>query len=136
MAAKKIPQTKIEDAKPESENSKFFLKWLFVLGGLIAGVLNALSVNSIIASDTQYQIIVTVLMCVGIIVGVFYFNSDEVINIGLRFLILGAAANSISSFYKVGPYLAPFFLGFAYYLGPIVLALIVVYFVKKYILEK
>jgi hypothetical protein len=75
-------------------------------------------------------------MAVGIIVGIFYFNSDDVINIGLRFMIFGAAANTIGGFYKLGDYLAPFFLGFSYYLGPIVLTLVVVYFVKKYILNR
>ena len=136
MATKTSNQPKPENEEVAATNWSFLFKWLFILGGLIAGVLNALAVNNVITSDAQYSYIVTALMTVGIIVGIFYFDSDDVINIGLRFMIFGAAANSISGFYKVGGYLAPFFLGFAYYLGPIVLTLIVVYFVKKYILNK
>ncbi len=136
MAPKTSNQPKPESIAAAATNWNFLLKWLFILGGLIAGVMNALTVNNIITADAQYSYIVTALMTVGIIVGIFYFNSDDVINIGLRFMIFGAAANSISGFYKVGGYLAPFFLGFAYYLGPIVLTLVVIYFVKKYILDK
>jgi len=137
MAPKTTNQPKVEsESSAAATNWNFLFKWLFILGGLIAGVLNALIVNEVITADNQYTFIVTALMTVGIFVGIFYFNSDDLINIGLRFMIFGAAANSINGFYKIGPYLAPFFLGFAYYLGPIVLTLIVVYFVKKYILSK
>jgi len=136
MATKKTPQPLTGNEEIAATNWNFLFKWLFILGGLAAGVLNVLVVNEIIPSDTQYQIIATGLMCVGIIVGLFYFNSDDLINIGLRFIILGQAANFVNGFIKIGGYLAPFFLGFAYYLGPIVVTLSVVYFVKKYILEK
>ena len=66
----------------------------------------------------------------------FIPDSDDVINIGLRYLIFIAVASSVGGFYKIGPYLNAFFTGFSYYLGPIVLTLIVVYFVKKYILNR
>lgn len=135
MATKTTNQPKVESESP-AVNWNFLFKWLFILGGLAAGVLNALITNEVIVPDDQYTYIVTALMAIGIIVGIFYFNSDDLINIGLRFMILGAAAGTIGGFYKIGAYLAPFFLGFSYYLGPIVLTLVVVYFVKKYILNK
>ena len=110
MATKNTNQPKSENEEIASTNWNFLFKWLFILGGLIAGVLNSLIVNEVITADDQYSYIVTALMTVGIIVGIFYFNSDDLINVGLRFMIFGAAANSISGFYKVGAYLAPFFL--------------------------
>jgi len=136
MATKNTNQPKTENEAIAATNWNFLFKWLFILGGLAAGVMNALVTNEVITVDDQYSLIVSALMAVGIIVGIFYFDSDDLINIGLRFMILGAAAGTIGSFYKIGPYLAAFFLGFSYYLGPIVLTLVVVYFVKKYILEK
>ncbi|MBI5944889.1 MAG: hypothetical protein HY864_11020 [Chloroflexi bacterium] len=137
MAPKTTNQPKVEsEASAAAANWNFLFKWLFILGGLTAGVLNALIVNEVITVDDQYSYIVSALMVVGILVGIFYFDSDDLINIGLRFMIFGAAANSINGLYKIGVYLAPFFMGFAYYLGPIVLTLVVVYFVKKYILNK
>lgn len=136
MATKNTNQPKTENEAIAATNWKFLFKWLFILGGLAAGVLNALVTNEVITVDDQYSYIVSALMAVGIIVGIFYFDSDDVINIGLRFMILGAAAGTIGGFYKIGSYLAPFFLGFSYYLGPIVLTLVVVYFIKKYILNR
>jgi lipoprotein signal peptidase len=53
-------------------------------------------------------------MAVGVIVGVFYFDSDNLINIGLRHLTFGAVANAIDSFYVIGLYIGAFFLGLVY----------------------
>lgn len=117
-------------------NWTFLFKWLFIVGGIAAGVMNVLVSNSTLSPNAQYQYIVTALMVIGIFVGIFYFDSNDVVNIGLRFMIFSAVANSLSGFVKLGNYLAPFFMGFAYYLGPIVLTMLVVYFVKKYFLSK
>ena len=136
MATKKTSQPQKDNEGIAATNWNFIFKWLFILGGLTAGVMNALVVNEVVPADAQYSYIVTALIIVGILVGVFYFDSNDLINIGLRFLIFGAAADSVAGLFKIGGYLAQFFLGFAYYLGPIVLTLVVVYFVKKYILSK
>jgi hypothetical protein len=106
----------------------WLLKWVFILGGVIAGLANTFSF--------QNEFLISALMLVGILVGIFYFNSDDVINIGLRYLIFAAVANSVGGFYKIGFYVNAFLVGFSYYLGPIVLTLIIVYFVKKYLLNK
>ena len=111
-----------------SDDWRSIFKWVFILGGVIAGLANIFAF--------QNEFLITGLMLVGILVGLFYFDSDDVINIGLRYLIFIAVASSVGGFYKIGPYLNGFFTGFSYYLGPIVLTLIVVYFVKKYILNR
>ena len=111
-----------------SDDWRAIFKWVFILGGVAAGLANIFAV--------QNEFLITGLMLVGILVGLFYFDSDDVINIGLRYLIFIAVASSVGGFYKIGPYLNGFFTGFSYYLGPIVLTLIVVYFVKKYILNR
>ena len=84
----------------------------------------------------QVEFLISGLMLVGILMGIFYFDSDDVINIGLRYLIFIAVASSIGGFYKIGSYLSGFLVGFSYYLGPIVLTLLIVYFVKKYLLNR
>ena len=111
-----------------SEDWKFIFKWVFILGGVIAGLANMFA--------AQNEFLISGLMLVGVLLGIFYFDSDDVINIGLRYLIFIAVASSVGGFYKIGPYLNGFFTGFSYYLGPIVLTLVVVYFVKKYILNR
>lgn len=110
------------------DNQRWVFQWLFILGGVVAGVANMLAV--------QNEFLISALMLVGVLVGLFYFDSNEVINIGLRYLIFTAVANSVGGFYIIGAYLNDFLTGFAYYLGPIVLTLIITYFVKKYILNK
>ena len=107
---------------------QWLFKWLFILGGVVAGVTNMYAF--------QNEFLITALMVVGILVGLFYFNSDDLINIGLRYLIFTAVANSVGGFYVVGPYVNGFLTGFAYYLGPIVLTLVIVYFFKKYLLSR
>lgn len=109
-------------------NQRWVFQWLFILGGVVAGVANMLAI--------QNEFLISALMLVGVLVGLFYFDSNEVINIGLRYLIFTAVANSVGGFYIIGAYLNDFLTGFAYYLGPIVLTLVIVYFVKKYILNK
>jgi len=107
---------------------KWLFKWIFILGGVVAGLANTLAL--------QNEFLISALMLVGILVGIFYFDSDDVINIGLRYLIFIAVASSVGGFYKIGAYLNGFLTGFSYYLGPIVLTLIIVYFLKKYILNR
>ena len=110
------------------DNQRWVFQWLFILGGVVAGVANMLAI--------QNEFLISALMLVGVLVGLFYFDSNEVINIGLRYLIFTAVANSVGGFYIIGAYINDFLTGFAYYLGPIVLTLVIVYFVKKYILNK
>lgn len=110
------------------EDWRWFFKWLFILGGVAAGVINMLAL--------QNEFLISALMLVGIVVGIFYFDSNDLINVGLRYLIFAAVANSVGGFYVIGPYLNGFLTGFAYYLGPIVLTLVIVYFVKKYLLNR
>ena len=107
---------------------KWLFKWFFILGGIAAGLTNTFGF--------QNEFLISGLMLVGILVGIFYFDSNDVINIGLRYLIFIAVASSVGGFYKIGPYLNSFLTGFSYYLGPIVLTLLVVYFVKKYLLNR
>jgi hypothetical protein len=135
MSPNKTPQSLIGNQTGINANAHPLLKWLFIFGGVVAGVMNVLVVKSVIQPEVQYQVLVSVLVLIGVVVGIFYFDSDDLLGIGLRYMIFGTAANSVSGVYKIGDYIAPFFMGFAYYLGPIVLTLIVVYFVKKYILN-
>ena len=128
MATKKTPQPQANKLMDMIQDRRFLFKWLFILGGLTAGVTNA------IAFQPDY--LIWTLMVVGIVVGLFYFDSDDLINIGLRYMIFGAVANAVGGFYKIGSYLGAFFLGFFYFLGPLVLTIVVVYFVKKYLLNK
>lgn len=115
------------------ENWKALFKWLFIFGLLTSGITYALDPSS---GKYQPEALVWTLMMVGILTGIFYFDSDDVINIGLRYLIFGTVAGAIENFYVVGVHVTNFMLGVRLYLGPVVLTVIVMYFVKKYFLNR
>lgn len=115
------------------ENWRLLFKWLFILGLLTAGVTYALDPST---GKYQPEALVWTLMLVGILTGIFYFDSNDVINIGLRYLIFGTVAGAIENFYVVGVHVTNFMLGVRLYLGPVVLTVIVMYFVKKYLLNR
>lgn len=133
MTTKKTAQPITDKEAEIIENWKLLLKWLFILGALTAGVTYALSPDT---GTYQPQALIWTLMIIGIVVGIFYFDSDDVINIGLRYLIFGTVVGAVENLYFVGIHITNFFLGIRLYLGPIVLTVVVVYFVKKYFLNK
>ena len=133
MTTKKAVQPLTDKEAEIIENWQLLLKWLFVLGALTAGVTYALAPDT---GTYQPQPLVWTLMVIGILVGIFYFDSNDVINIGLRYLIFGTVVGAVENLYFVGIHITNFFLGIRLYLGPIVLTIVVVYFVKKYFLNK
>lgn len=133
MTTKKTAQPLTDKETEIMENWKMLFKWLFILGALTAGVTYAL------APDTgvyQPAPLIWTLMVIGIIVGIFYFDSDDVVNIGLRYLIFGTVVGAVENLYLIGTHITNFMLGIRLYLGPIVLTVVVVYFVKKYFFNK
>ena len=133
MAPKKNVQIEETPAEVASANWNFILKWLFVIGGIATGAVNSLAINP---DFNIPSFLIWVSVGIGVIVGLFYFKSDDLINVGLRFMIFSAAARSLPGESEFVAYATAFFLGFAFYLGPIVLVMAIVYFVKTYILSK
>jgi len=128
MPEKNAAKPQKSQAQRLSEDWRSIFKWVFILGGVIAGLANMFA--------AQNEFLISGLMLAGVLVGIFYFDSEDMINIGLRYLIFVSVANSVGGFYKIGPYLNGFLVGFSFYLGPIVLTLVVIYFLKKYILNR
>lgn len=120
MATKKA-QSKA--ASPSNDMGALW-KWLYVAGILVASVAGALGF--------QNAILAMVFAAIGLLVGLFYFDSSELMNFGLRFLIVTAAAGSLGVFPVVGGYLTGFFTAFAAFLGPVILGMVVMFFWKKY----
>jgi hypothetical protein len=115
-------------SKTQAQDSSSLWKWVYVGGVLVAGVAGALSF--------EHPILTWVLLLVGLLVGFLYFDSADVQNFGLRYLILLAVAAAAPAFLAVtGPvagYVSGFLVGFAAFLGPVVLAQIIMYFWNKY----
>lgn len=122
MATKKS-SSKAAAPAPASNDMDMW-KWAYVLGILVASVAGAINFSN--------EILSIVLALLGLLVGLFYFNSDDLMNFGLRYLIVTAAAGSLGLLPMVGGYITGFFTGFAGFLGPVVLGMAVMFFWKKY----
>jgi hypothetical protein len=84
-------------------------KWLYLIGMLVAAVAGMFSLS---------------------------YSWLSLIHAGIRFLVLATVAGALDSVPAVGPYLTGFFSGVVHFLAPVVLTLLVVYFVKKYFFAK
>jgi hypothetical protein len=105
---------------------KNIFKWVYLIGLLVA-VIAALA-NFSAAWFT------TLLLLAAILVGIFYFDSEDVVNQGIRFLVLFAVASSLDKFMAIGSYLTAIFTAAVGFLGPVLLTVLVVHFVKKYVM--
>jgi len=103
-------------------------KWVYMAGALVAGVAGAVGF--------EHPILSWVLLLAGLLVGFLYFDSADVMNFGLRYLIVLALAGASTTFLgvtgMVGGYVSGFLSGFAGFLGPVVLAQVIMHFSKKY----
>ncbi len=124
MPAKKTQSRSKTTAR--SSDSSGVWKWLFVIGLLVAGLISAFGF-------TMFDPYLSwILILVGILVGLFFFDSEDVVNFGIRYLLLVAVGAALNSVIAVGAYLTGFFTGVISFLGPIALTMLVVYFWKKY----
>ncbi len=99
-------------------------KWVFVLGALVAGIAGAFGFKN--------DILTWVLILAGVLVGVLWRNTDDLMGFGIRYLLLAAVASSLGAIPAIGSYLSGFFGGFVAFLGPVALTTLVMYFIKKY----
>lgn len=99
-------------------------KWLYVVGILAASVAGAMGV--------QNEILSIIFAVIGILAGLFFFNADDLMNLGLRYLVVAAAAGSMNAFPIAGKYITGFFTAFTAFLGPVILTLVVRFFWKRY----
>jgi len=108
--------------------SKTIGKWLYLIGLLIALVAGLFSF-----SQTWLSLI---LLVMGILAAILFLDSGDVVNFGIRFLVLAAVAGALNSVPAVGTYLTGMFTAAVMFLAPVALTLLVVYFVKKYFFTK
>jgi hypothetical protein len=99
-------------------------KWLYLIGLLIAAVAGLFSFQNMWLS--------LLLVIMGILAAIFFLDSEDLVNAGIRFLVLFAVKDALTGISTVGPYLGGFFNGVYAFLAPVLLTLLVVHFVKKY----
>jgi hypothetical protein len=103
-------------------------KWLYFLGLLIAIVTGLLGFSAVWLG--------LILVVIAILVGILFFDSSDIVNLGIRYMVLVAVAAAFDLIPVVGPFLTAIFTAVAAFLAPAVLTTLVVWFVKKYFLSK
>lgn len=102
---------------------KQFGKWFYLIGMLIA-VLAALF-------SFQATWLALIVLLLAILAGVFYVDTDDLINVGIRYLVFFAVKEAFGAVPVVGVYLTGIFTAVAMFLAPVVLTALVVWFFKK-----
>ncbi len=105
---------------------KNLFKWLFLAGLLVAIVVALVNFSA--------GWLISLLILVAVLAGIFYFDSDDIVNQGIRFLVLVATAAALDKFIGVGSFLTTIFQAAVAYIGPAVLTVLVVHFIKRYFL--
>ena len=113
---------------PAKFSSNDWAKWVYLIGVIVAGLAGAFA--SFISPVQPY--LNWLLLLAGILSGVFFLNSNDVVNFAIRFLLLGATAKALDMIPAIGPYFSGFFGGVFSFLMPVGLTLLVMYFWKKY----
>ena len=138
MATKKSqakPQAKAMPAAPSQMSSGMMApdspwKLAYIAGVAVAGLASAFSFKAL---DPYLG---WLLLLAGLLVGFSYFDPADVMNFGLRYLILWAVVNASPTFLGtvpvVGSFVTGFLTGFFNFLGPVVLAQVIMHFWKKY----
>lgn len=103
-------------------------KWLFLIGLLVSIVAGLIGLS--------FEWLSWILAIVAILAGVLYFDPNDVVHIGIRYLVLVAVAAALDGFIFVGPILTAIFQSAAAFLAPVVLTVLVVWFFKKHVFSK
>ena len=94
--------------------------WVYVLGMVVAGVAGGLGLT--------HLVLTLVLVLAAVLVGWFYFDSDDVGQFGLRVLVLFFAKEGLGMVPAVGGFITGFFGGWIMFLFPVVLAMVLHFF--------
>ena len=123
MPAKKTA-TKAPKKAETSSDMTMIWKWMFIVGALVSALAGAVGFRN--------DVLTWILVLAGIVVGVLWRNTDDLMGFGIRYLLLLAVATALDALPGIGGYLTGFFQGFVFFLGPVALATLVMYFLKKY----
>src|SRR5512136_494544 len=105
---------------------KSLFKWVFLIGGLVAIIVALLNFSA--------DWLTSLLILAAVLAGIFFFDSEHVVDQGIRYLVLAAVAGALSKFLFVGSFLTTIFTAWVVYIAPAILTVLVVHFVKKYFL--
>ena len=97
-------------------------KWFYLVGIVVAMVVGLLGFSA--------EWLTWVLMILGVLAGIFYADTDDVVNRGIRYIALAAVAGTLNGFIFVGPYITGLATGAVSFLGPVLLTSLAIRFWK------
>ena len=124
MPAKKSSSK--QQAQSQAMGSNAIWKWVYVIGLIVAGLVGAFKIT---VADPWLG---WLLLLAGILSGVFFLDSGDLVNFAIRVLLLFAVQKALDPIPAVGQYLSGFFGGAYGFLLPVGLTLLVMYFWRKY----
>jgi hypothetical protein len=119
-----MPAKKAAPQKAQSSDMGSVWKWVYLIGGVVAAVTGAFAIH--------IDVLSWLLVLAGVLVGLFYMDTEDLKGFGIRYLLFAAVVNALGMVPAVGTYLSGFFGGFLAFLGPVALATLFMWFWKKY----
>ncbi len=130
-----MPSKKATSAS-NSASGVEWAKWVYLIGIIVAGLLGAFG-RFLPMGGPAGMVISWLLILAGILSGLFFLDSEDVVNFGIRVLLLFAVKEALSpaviGSFNLGQYVTGFFTGVYDFLLPVGLTLLVVYFWKRYL---
>jgi hypothetical protein len=120
-----MPAKKAAAKSTQSTDMNMVWMWLYVVGTVVAAVAGAFGLV-----PTE-GILTWILLLVAVLVGLFYFDYEDLGQFGLRVLILFFAKEGLALVPALGPYLTGFFSGWVFFLFPVVLMMALKFFWHK-----
>lgn len=118
-----MPAKKAARSNAGTSGMDTIMKWVYAIGMVVAGLLGAFAF--------QNQVVTVILALLAVLVGLFYFDYEDVGQFGLRVLVLFFAKEGLAMLPFVGTYITGFFGGWVFFLFPIVLMLALRFFWHK-----
>jgi hypothetical protein len=97
--------------------------WVYVIATVVAAVLGGLAFKN--------DIVTWLLILAAVLVGLFYFDPEELGQFGLRVVVLFVAKEGLSAVPAIGGFFSGFFNGWLAFLYPVVLAMALRFFWEK-----
>lgn len=141
-SARKAQPARKQGSSPQktsssATDSRAVWKWVYVGGIIVAGLVKIFPGLLPMGVD---QGVAWLLLLAAILSGIFFLDSDDIVNFAIRFLLFFFVYNFMSGFeigsFAIGGHLTDFFRGALEFLAQAGLTLSVVYFWKKYFTSK
>jgi 4-hydroxybenzoate polyprenyltransferase len=94
-------------------------RWAYLVGLVLA------IVTALVGYSADWLSIV--ILVLAIVTGVFYLDTKELTNYGVRYLVLAIVAGALNAFPLVGPYVTDIANAMVAFFGPIILTVLLVF---------